>query len=255
MSGAYSRVFITGDIHGSIDIQKIELLIDQQGGALSADPAKKLMLVCGDFGAVFETKPDDWERSVRAMYRALYEQYGLQFATCLGNHENYDRIYHELGTFDWCGDKVYTMDGRRGPLYLQNGGYYTIPASQGDFTVLAMGGAPSADRKTRLPGKSWWPEEIPDKAMLKRALANLDAHDRHADYIVTHTLPYKLQKAIFVKPFSPRGVRKPTVAKMLQKIADRATWRQWFAGHHHKDLTLKPYKTTLLYNTILELKV
>lgn len=256
MTDAFSRVFVTGDIHGTNDLYKLSVFADRMEDALCADPAPKLMLVCGDFGAIFDPKPGgDWERALRAVYRSFYERCGLVVATCLGNHENYDRIYHELPEQAWCGGKVYTMDGSRGPFYLQNGGYYTVSAAKGDFSVLVMGGAPSADRKTRIPHKSWWPDEIPSRAMLKTALDNLDRHGGYADYILTHTLPYKLQKRVFDKPFSPRGIRTPKVAKMLQRIADRAKWKQWFAGHHHKDLTLPEAKTTLLYNAILELDV
>ena len=81
---AYSRVFITGDIHGDYDIAKIDTLKEQLGGELKADPEDKLLLVCGDFGLIFEKAENDWERKIKNYYHALYEEYGLAVAACLG---------------------------------------------------------------------------------------------------------------------------------------------------------------------------
>ncbi|MDD2414429.1 MAG: metallophosphoesterase [Eubacteriaceae bacterium] len=249
---AYSRVFITGDIHGDYDIAKIDLIQEKIGKELAADPADKLLLVCGDFGMIFDARPNDWERKMQAYYHNLYDTTGIKVATCLGNHENYDRIYTGLPVTDWCGDKI-RRTGRDGPGYLVNGGYYTIPMTAGAFTLLAMGGAASHDYPYRKAHVSWWPQEIPSTAMLLTALQNLKAHGGQVDRIITHTIPYSMKVKLFDHPFEDSLPNIRTVERQLQVIDDHARYTQWFAGHHHVDITVPEYQLTLLYNGVVEL--
>ncbi len=249
---AYSRVFITGDIHGDYDIAKIDTLKEQLGGELKADPEDKLLLVCGDFGLIFEKAENDWERKIKNYYHALYEEYGLAVAACLGNHENYDRIYGELPLVDWWGDKARAL-GENGPWYLVNGAYYTVETTARPFTLLAMGGAASHDYPYRKAHVSWWPQEIPTRRMVWQARANLKKHHNEVDYIITHTIPYNLKCQAFENPFDDSLPHIRTVEKYLQKIFDQAQWHQWFAGHHHVDVNFPKCHLTILYNSIMEL--
>lgn len=250
----FSRVFVTGDVHGTRDIVKFDHLTELYGADLARDPAEKLIIVCGDFGLIFEQAPDDWERSTMDYYRGLYDDYGLVVVTCLGNHENYDRIYHELPEVPLFGDAVYAITTDRGPYYLQNGGYYTMSYHDAPFTLFAFGGAASRDYVYRKRGLSWWPQEIPSRRMAARGRRALAAHDHYADYFITHTLPYRLKRAIFMP--TPAGLKIPhenTTEKMLQHFMDHNRYGHWFAGHQHQNINIPDFKMTLLYNDIVEL--
>lgn len=251
---SFSRVFVTGDTHGTRDIIKFETLVETCGKELKQDPAPKLMIICGDFGLIFEKAPDDWERAAIAVYRELYEVYGITVVTCLGNHENYGRIYGELDEVPLFGGKVYRITKDFGPYYLENGGYYEISYHGEPFTLFAFGGAASRDYSMRKKGLSWWPQEIPSRKMFRRGMANLKKHQHYADYFITHTLPIRLKQAIFEN--TTKGLRIPhenTTEKMLQKFMDQNRWGHWFCGHQHQNINITDFQMTLLYNDIVEL--
>lgn len=248
----FSRVFITGDTHGDIDIEKINVLKENIGEELKKDPMDKLLIICGDFGMIFGLRPDEWERKMLQYYRELHDVYGITVATVFGNHENYDRIESEFPLVEKWGDEVRPI-ADFGPYYLTNGGYYTFETANGPFTVLAYGGAASHDYPWRTPHKSWWPQEIPTRGMLKKAKMNLKKHDKKVDLIVTHTIPYKIKLEIFQNPFDDSLPNIRTVEKQLQKIYNMADFGHWYAGHHHMDINLDSYNMTILYQAILEL--
>jgi hypothetical protein len=247
----FSRVFVTGDVHGDIDIAKIDYLQEVLGTALKADPADKLLLICGDFGVIFDTKPNDWERRMKDYYRRLYEEYGVLTATCFGNHENYDRIAAEVPMRAWCGGTVLAL-GEHGPFYLPDGQRYEIAAGGGRFSLLSLGGAASHDYFYRTPHVSWWPQEIPSKMDMFRGLENIKAYGNHVDYIISHTIPAGVKERIFKNPYDDSLPNIRTVENYLQCIFERADWIHWFAGHHHIDLDLPEYKMSLLYNAVVE---
>ena len=86
--GSSNMVYVTGDLHGDYSRFKRPEMKKLRAG--------DILLVCGDFGLIFEKAENDWERKIKNYYHALYEEYGLAVAACLGNHENYDRIYGDI---------------------------------------------------------------------------------------------------------------------------------------------------------------
>ena len=57
----------------------------------------------------------------------------------------------------------------------------------GGETVFSFGGATSVDKDWRVPGESWWPEEVSCEEEIEHARATLAAHGWKVDYVVTHT--------------------------------------------------------------------
>ncbi|MFR3878462.1 MAG: metallophosphatase [Collinsella sp.] len=54
-------------------------------------------------------------------------------------------------------------------------------------TIFTMGGATSVDKEYRIPYSSWWPQELPDERNFEEARAKLDSVDWKVDYVITHT--------------------------------------------------------------------
>ena len=99
-----SRIFITGDTHGSYDIQKLARKNFPEGKTLTKDD---YVIICGDFGCV-------WGGELAGSDRWWQNWLDEQPWTTLwvdGNHENHDLL------------KTYPIENWNGGLVVQDGMY------------------------------------------------------------------------------------------------------------------------------------
>jgi hypothetical protein len=224
-----SRVFITGDTHGSMDIHKLSAQFFPVGRELTK---KDYVIICGDFGLVFFNEQTNEEKYW------LKWLTGRPWTTLFvdGNHENHPKLYN-LQTANMFGSDVGEVTPsvfhlRRGKVYNINGNNF-----------LAYGGAMSVDRETRVDGVSWWKDEIPRQEEFHLALENSQKHD--IDYVIAHTLPRGIQYGLGYARYED-----PT-SKQLDHITCHLDFKKYFCGHFHDDRTFGKYN--IMYNKVVEL--
>lgn len=224
-------IYITGDTHVPIDVEKLnEDLFPEQKDLSRSD----YVIVCGDFGGVW----DDSERH-RLWLEWLSERpFTLLFAD--GNHENYDML-EKYPEAQWNGGKVHVVADNI--LHLTRGQVFIIDGK----CFFVMGGAVSRDRFTRTEGRSWWRREMPDDAEFKEGLKNLGEVGFDVDYIITHTAPTTISSK-----FYSCAEEKP-LGEYLQYISDTVKFKKWFFGHVHCDMEIND-RFIALYDRIYDLE-
>ena len=154
-------VFVTGDIHGGLDVGKLEGW--DEGDARGHDD---YLVVAGDFGYPWDFSPEEcadiaWLES--RPYTVLFVD---------GNHERYDhwegRPYER-----WHGGLTQRLSDDSSIRRLCRGETFDLDGA----TVFALGGATSVDRDFRIPYATWWPQELPGTRNLDEARGTLDAVD------------------------------------------------------------------------------
>jgi hypothetical protein len=155
-------VFVTGDIHGWLDIGKLTPDRWPQGQKLRRSD---LLVILGDFGLI-------WNNPIRLEEKFFIDWLDSQPWTTLfidGNHENYDLLDSFPKTI-WRGGKVAVLPGTKNVIHLLRGQIYEMGSDGRWFT---MGGAPSHDIKSRVQGVSWWPREVPSSEEMAEGWKNL----------------------------------------------------------------------------------
>jgi hypothetical protein len=173
----------------------------------------------GDFGFLF---PQEY---VDAVDLAL-SQAGIELWFVDGNHESFDRLHKwPIG-----------VDGRR----QLTPNLYHLPRgfrwSWGARTFLAVGGACSVDRRWRIPGESWWPEEELTDDDVARA-----CNGGVVDVLVAHDcptgveIPY-LRKSSHMWP--PDALVAADAHRWkLRRVVDAVQPRTIWHGHYHRRYT------------------
>ncbi|MBP3893285.1 MAG: ROK family protein [Atopobiaceae bacterium] len=238
-------VYVTGDIHGWLDIGK---LTPDRWPAGSKLRKSDFLIICGDFGLVWTDPP------------TLEEKFFIDWLdnrpwTTLfidGNHENYD-LLDSFPTCTWRGGKVSRIPGTKHIIHLLRGQVYEM----GKFgRWFCMGGAPSHDIGGRMEGESWWPREMPSQEEYDEAIANLERVNWQVDYVFTHEVPRKLRRHAMVRHYDPSREQDDELTAFLQKVDDRLDKRRlkvWYAGHYHDDMMLRDRHHVELYNQIVKL--
>lgn len=240
-------VYVTGDIHGWLDIGK---LTPERWPAGEALRRSDYLVICGDFGLVWTDPP------------TLEEKFFVDWLdnrpwTTLfidGNHENYD-LLDSFPTQEWRGGTVSRLPGCKNILHLHRGQVYEM-GQYGRW--FCMGGACSHDIEGRIPGKSWWPQELPSERQYEEAIANLDRVDWSVDYVFTHEVPRKLRRFAMARHYDPTRERDDELSAFLQRLDERLDKRRlrlWYAGHYHDDIMLRDKQHAVLYNQIVPLGV
>lgn len=232
MQENFSRVFVTGDTHGYIDLYKLDSAKFEQGKELTKND---FVIICGDFGGV-------WDGDISDKYIQNY--YNEQPWTTLfvdGNHENFD-LLKQYPVEIWNGGKVHKISDsiyhlKRGQIYEINGKKF--------FT---FGGAESIDKEFRNPYISWWPQELPNYQECTNALDNLDSVGCKVDYIITHCAPSRFERVIYGK-----GYKSDTASEFLDTVCGLVEYKDWYCGHHHLDVDMDDYNMHFMYNRIIEL--
>ncbi|MDR1801079.1 MAG: metallophosphoesterase [Lachnospiraceae bacterium] len=239
-------IYITGDTHGTYDVNKIFKLMPSL-------TESDFLIVLGDFGICWDNYGGD--NKVRNFWNRLK----CQTLFLDGNHENFTLLnrYHVSEKF---GGKVQELGKKI--THLMRGQVYTIEGK----TFFTMGGAASHDcgrpldfiisshledyhskdfyadfqklpkyeqYLCRVPGKSWWKEEIPSPDEIASGKANLAALDNKVDYILTHTASSRVYHHLGFNPNS-NPWSKPLI-EFFDWLEENVLFEHWWFGHLHMD--------------------
>lgn len=159
-----------------------------------------------------------------------------------GNHECFPEIFTYLEEM-WNGGRIHRI--RPNVLHLMRGQVYDLNG----LTVFTMGGGYSIDVMYRIPGRTWWPEEMPGDAEYAEAWENLKRHGGKVDVIISHTAPEQAMQL-----FTETGVIRncfPQEMKLnlfLEEVRQKVAHRHYYFGHMHVDQRLSGNMTALYYD-------
>lgn len=225
-------IFITGDIHGSIDIHKL--------ASHNFTMQKKLtredyLIICGDFGLVWDDSRDD------KYWRKWLDNKSWTTLWIDGNHENFD-LLKEYPVEDWHGGKIHKITDNI--FHLCRGYIFEIDGRK----IFAFGGAESHDKEYRKLGSSLWLDELPNEEEIKRGRKSLDDVKWNVDIVITHSLSSHIQDNLF------RGLEynNNILTDFLSEIDSKLNYDMWFSGHYHLDMQYDE-KHFLIYDDIVKL--
>ncbi len=223
-------IFVTGDTHIPIDLAKI---MDDDFCCYEPLTLDDYVIICGDFGGV-------WNRS-RDHLESLRKLNARGFTTLFidGNHENFDML-NALPVEEWHGGKVHFV--AENIIHLMRGQLFEIDG----HSFFTMGGANSVDKGWRMPGRSWWPQEMPSDAEYEEAIDTLERARFNVDYVFTHTAPLSI-----IRHFYEPDDELP-LCQFLERIKERTAYKKWFFGHVHKDVDIDE-RHIALYNRVVQL--
>lgn len=211
-----SKVLVTGDTHGTIDIQKLVEFADKFGNQLTKED---YLIIAGDFGVIWTDEPDEEEElTLKWLDKCPWTTLFID-----GNHENHPR----LATFP----EVEILGGRAHQIsktvyHIMRGEVIEIE----DLKILCMGGADSHDKHFRVDGKDWWSQERITEADVENAKKNLARHNFTVDFVITHSLPRMIQFKLF--PY----MKQNRSGFLLEEIYNSLDINKaWISGHYHED--------------------
>ena len=219
-------IYVTGDIHGQIDIGKLRPEKFKVGSTLTKDD---YLIICGDFGLIFDTYESERER-----YWLKWLD-GKPWTTLFvdGNHENFNRLKHDYIVTNCFGGKLQRI--RPNIYHLLRGEIYTID----NKTVFCFGGAFSHDRQYRYKNVDWWQEELPTKEECEIARRNLEKINQKVDIIITHDAPRCVAAGLGYSRdamYNGYAENQVNILDFLQEIYKTVEFKEWYCGHYHIDV-------------------
>lgn len=234
------RTFVTGDTHGTYDIQKI---IEFEKKFTDLDKTD-ILIVTGDFGGVwYGTDKDDYVLN-------WWENKPWTTVFVDGNHENFDAL-NALPEKYWCEGRVHEV--AKGVYHLIRGEVFYINSHR----IFAFGGAISTDRGHRREGTTWWRGELPTHDEVKAGFRNCALVHNEVDFIIAHSCPENLKDYLW-RYESERtnidfvyGPEYENIHYVLQDFCNALEYRKLFFGHYHVDREVKGAQCC--YNNVYEI--
>lgn len=225
-------IYLTGDIHGSHDIEKLNTnLFPAQKNLTKED----YLIILGDFGLTWNDGNEckywlDWLNNKN--FTTLFVD---------GNHENFERLY-QYPVVEFLGGKTHKL--LDSIYHLMRGEIFTISG----LKFFAFGGGISIDKAYRTEGLSWWSQEIPSYSEIENGFMNLEKNNFSVDYILTHEAPTNISMIA-----NTYHSEKDQVTEILDAFQEKTIYKRWFFGHHHTDKNIDD-KHWLLYNRVMKLE-
>ncbi len=224
-------VLVTGDLHGPTDIHKLSASQFPLGRTLTKDD---YLIVAGDFGLVWNFGAEElW-------WRDWLENRPWTTLFVDGNHENHEAL-SSMPVTEWHGGLVHRVSPS--VIHLMRGEVFDLDGS----SVFVMGGGTSVDRAWRVPGESWWPQEMPSDEELERGRANLDARGWKVDYVVTHECATSVIPACYDGEVRQGADR---LTEWFDGLEHALLFKLWYFGHHHADRAIGPDHRCLYYDIV-----
>ena len=242
-------IYVTGDIHGHIDIHKLSSRLWPEGRTLTRDD---YLVICGDFGNVWDGGNQD------RYWLSWLEDKPWTTLWVDGNHENHDLI-DGFAVEELFGGRVQRVPGSPHVIHLMRGEVYDLPVGDGSLArCFVMGGATSTDRDWRTPGLSWWEREVPSNEEYDRATASLERVGFSVDYVFTHTCPsgikpYALRWNYNIMRHDPETDQLEGFLQWVDERLDKERLKVWDFGHYHADMVCRDEHHALLYQQIVRL--
>ena len=222
MIGKTGKAFyITGDTHGD------QLLWDKYISSFLMP--NDTIIVLGDFGMGFF---DEKYRTEEEFFDYIEEQeYTVLF--CDGNHENFEKL-KRYDISIWNEGRAQII--RKNLIHLMRGEIYKIDGKR----VFVFGGGFSVDKQYRVPGQSWWPDEMPNDSEYENARLHLQACNGKVDYILTHTAPADTVEYLSHLRLGIKNnvLEEYPLTGFLNGIQYTVQYEKWYFGHFHVDREL-----------------
>lgn len=235
-------VFVTGDIHGGKDIHKLNTQNLRLKNKIKQDD---YLIICGDFGLVFEQEESKEER----YWLDWLDSKPWTTLFVDGNHENFDRLKTYPIQTKWDG-KIQQISKK--VYHLLRGEVYQIE----DQKIFAFGGAFSHDREYRIENETWWQEELPSLEECENAIQNLKRHNNKVDIIVTHEAHRYFSQSLgyYQGGMKINGYNNDriNILDFFERIFKIVTFKDWFCGHYHIDQDFDSFH--FLFQRILDTK-
>jgi len=217
-------LYVTGDIHA--DIRRLK------GRAAKQLKKGDILLVCGDFGFLWDGSP----KELRLLDWLGKRPYQILFVE--GTHDNIDLLsgYPE--------ETLYGGQVRRGSgncCQLLRGECYEIEGKR----VFALGGGESTDMDIRVEGETWWSRELPSAEELAHARETLASLNQQVDYIITHSVAPTVNKFL-----DREQMQINLLLAFLNEISETVQFKRWYFGSCHLDKAIPP-KYCAVYQEIL----
>ena len=245
-------VYLAGDTHRREDLAKLSSSMWPAGQQLGRED---FLVILGDFGGLWSSRVvaglSDDDRAVLA----LHEEKPWTTLFVDGNHENHDYM-DTLPVEERFGGKVQVIPEFPHVIHLMRGEVYDLPLGDGSTVrCFVMGGAESTDRMWRTAGVSWWAREMPSDEEYDRAAANLERAGWSVDYVFTHDLPYNILLDWWHSEYRgrPKFNQLTGFLQYVDERLDQERLKMWYAGHHHRDITLGDGKHCVLYQSVVGL--
>lgn len=133
-----------------------------------------------------------------------------------GNHDNFDYLdAHALHPQEINDYVTYMPRG-----YVED---------YGGLIIGFYGGAQSIDYASRIEGKDWWADEVPNYADFSRAWNTFKKYD-NIDILITHDCPEEITPHFFQESESSIGKK---TRKEISQLVEEFSPRYLFHGHHH----------------------
>lgn len=236
-------IFVTGDCHANFEKFSTKNFPEQK--ELTRND---YVIVCGDFGGIWDYIVPS-KREVYWLDWLAEKPFTLLFVD--GNHENFDRL-KKYQTVNFHGGKAHKI--RDNVFHLLRGYVFNLQGKK----FFAFGGASSHDiqdgildpkdyhcmldcvkdynRRTkygqmlRIKSLSWWPNELPTSAEMKRGIRELSKVNFEVDYVISHCLP---QDACSAAGY--RTADKLTMYFNELVLEHKLKFYRWYCGHYHRD--------------------
>ena len=224
-------VYITGDLHGYYDFNKLTDFAAEHPELTRDD----YVIVAGDFGIWSSTD------IVYGLKRHEALPFTLLFVD--GNHEHFKAL-NALPVETWHGGKVHRL--KDNVLHLMRGQVFEIEGK----TFFTFGGATSDDKGYRIEGEDWFPEEVPSDEDIVEANRNLAQVGFKVDFIVTHTCDERTLYYPLIRNARAFFAVRPENG-ILSYFEEKVEYSHWYFGHFHTDCDVTE-KKSVLYERILQ---
>lgn len=223
-------IYITGDTHGDLSCFK--------NSKLSKLGEKDILIVCGDFGFIWDPDNPDEQKKMEWLKK---RKYTICFVD--GAHENFD-VLNSYTPYRWKGGNAHKIADNI--YHLMRGEVFTFE----NKTFFVMGGGESDDAYMRQDGVSWWESELPSAEDLKNGISNLNDSEKNINYILTYEAP-TIAKDILKQRTNQNIIITP-LNTYLQEIMHNVDYMHWYFGSLHIDLNISK-KMTAVFNEIIQI--
>ena len=218
-------IYITGDVHGDIDFEKLILL---RTNKVSLNDT---LIILGDAGICWSP---EFTKKIISIYRKL----NITVIFLDGNHENFDML-ESFPLVQYKGALMHQIDDHI--FHVLRGEIMEIEG----YTMLCIGVAHSIDKYLRTEHISWWSQEDITNHDVDNAIWNLKRYNNKVDFVLTHCVDSQTVKDAF-------HFRSDKSTDQLMFVDKVVNYKKWFFGHYHFDATISKQKECI-YQRIINL--